>query len=66
MFAVFLDEGGEILDGAVAVVFDGAVLGAGREESDGRETLDFAGNIIGSGIDFSDGHFGGVGGIGAV
>ena len=62
--AVFLDELGEVLDGAITLVFDRRVLGAGGEELDGGEALDLIGDVVGRGIDFGDGD-GGVGVEGA-
>ncbi len=62
VFAVFLDEGGEILDGAGAAVDDGLGFGAGGEELDGWEAGDFVGNIVGGGVDFGNGNLGGVAG----
>ena len=61
MFAVLLDEGGEVFDSAGAGVGDGVGFGAGGEEHDGGETGDFVGDVVGRGVDFGDDDLFGVG-----
>ena len=61
VLAVFLDEGGEIFNGARAGVSQGFGLGASWEELDRWETLDLIGHIVGGGVDFGNGDFGGGG-----
>lgn len=61
MFAVLLDEGREILDGARARVRDRVGFGAGGEELDGGEAGDLVGDVVGGRVDFGDGDLFGVG-----
>lgn len=55
VLAAVLDEVGQVLDGAGAVVVDGAVLGAGGVQLDGGEAGDILGDVVGGGIDLGDG-----------
>jgi hypothetical protein len=59
--AFLLDELGEILNGAVALVCDGVGLVAGDKELEGGEALDLIRNVVGGGVDLGDGDLGGGG-----
>lgn len=55
VLTVLLDEGDQVLDGAVTSVLNGRVLGASGVDLDGREASDGVGDIVGGGVDLGDG-----------
>jgi hypothetical protein len=54
VLAVLLDEVGEVLDGARALVGDGSVLSTSGEELDGGESLNLVGDIVQGSVDLGD------------
>ena len=62
VFAVGLDESGEVLGGAGTGVGQRLGLATGGEELDGWETGDLVRDVVGGGVDFGDDNFG-VGGV---